>query len=81
MAVVKFLLIVIAVVYAIRLIGRWLLGAWIRRVQKAYGTAAEGRPRERAMREGEVRVSGQSAERGKRVNEKIGDYVDYEEVP
>lgn len=80
MAVVKFLLIVIAVVYAIRLVGRWLLGSWIRRVQKEYGAAPQGRPRERAMREGEVRVSGQPASGGKRVNDKIGDYVDYEEV-
>jgi hypothetical protein len=83
MAFVKFLLIVFAVVCVLRLVGRWLIGSWIRSVQKAYGqprSQAQERPRGRAMREGEVKVSG-TATAGRKVNDRIGDYVDYEEIP
>jgi hypothetical protein len=81
MAFFKFLLIVVAVLYVLRLVGRWLIGSWIRSVQEAHGQArAQGRPRGRAVREGEVKVSG-TATASRKVNDRIGDYIDYEEIP
>ncbi len=81
MALVKFLLIFLAVFYALRLIGRWVIGSWIRRVQNAYGTPqTRGASREKRMREGEVKVSGRPAD-SRKINDNIGDYVDYEEIP
>jgi hypothetical protein len=77
----KFLLIFLAVFYVLRLIGRWLLGSWIRSVQREYGQAqARGASREKKMREGDVKVSG-TVTGNRKVNDKIGDYVDFEEVP
>lgn len=81
MALLKFLLIFVAVVYVLRLVGRWLIGSWFRRMQRAYGQPqAGGASRGKTMREGEVKVSG-TATGNRKVNEKIGDYVDFEEVP
>ncbi len=81
MALLKFLLIFVAVVYVLRLVGRWMLGSFVRRMQREYGQPqARGASRERTMREGEVKVSG-TATASRKVNEKIGDYVDFEEMP
>jgi hypothetical protein len=79
MVFIKFLLIFLAVFYLLRLVGRWLLGSWIRSVQRQYGQA-QGASREKKMREGDVKVSG-TVTGNRKVNEKIGDYVDFEEVP
>ena len=85
MGFIRFLLIFLAVFYGLQLIGRWLIKRWVRRVQQTQGQAQNqqsrgAQSRRRKMQEGDVEVSSTSAPR-KQVNEKIGDYVDFEEVP
>lgn len=81
----RFLLIVIGVFYLVQFLGRLLFRSWMRKAQRNYQQSAGGDPsggrgrRARNMREGEVEVDARTAP-PKQVNEKIGDYVDFEEV-
>lgn len=88
MGFVRFLLIAILVFYALQFIVRLLFRMWIKKAQKNFQQQTGGNPsgsygnrggRAQNVREGDVKINTQTAP-PKQVNEKIGDYVDYEEV-
>lgn len=67
--------------WAVRVVLRWKINR-IQRDMARNGGSAYSRgsgQRQRVPREGEVRVETRTAP-GKKVNERIGDYVEYEEV-
>lgn len=79
---------IIAGFYLAGLLGRLLLGYWIRKKQKEFGgggftrTYTWGGRREASGRkpEGDVTVSRTQASPEKKINRNVGDYVDYEEI-
>ncbi len=95
MALIKFLLIVVLVVYLIGFVGRLLFRMWIRKIRKEfigsggngpagsyyrqYTWGKSGENRKKEQKEGEVQVRAGNSPR-QRINREIGDYVDYEEV-
>ena len=94
MRLIKFILVALLVFYLLgwigRLLFRWWIGRLQRDMQKKFGegggtyyrqyTWGRGARPEKPAPEGEVKVSGRVDPGRKRVNEKVGDYVDYEEV-
>jgi len=80
---------IIAGFYLAGLLGRLLLGHWIRKKQREFGeggfsrtyTWSTGR-RDASERktEGDVTVSRTQASPEKKINRDVGDYVDYEEI-
>jgi hypothetical protein len=82
-----FLTVIFFIVAGFYLLGRlfrWWVGRRIREFQRQMGgdPGAQGRPRQtsrRQPREGEIKVETGSAP-GKKVNDSIGDYVEFEEV-
>lgn len=86
MGFVRFLLIFILAFYALQFLVRLLFRFWIRKAQRNFQQQTGGNPsngsrnsRSRSVREGDVEINTRTAPQ-KQVNEKIGDYVDYEEV-
>ncbi|MDR2935800.1 MAG: DUF4834 family protein [Rikenellaceae bacterium] len=88
----KFIFIFIAVVYVLGLIGRLLLGRWVKRAQRDfqqdpqgsgfYRQYAFGRNRQRQQRpakEGEIKIT-DAPTTEKKVSREIGEYVDFEEI-
>jgi hypothetical protein len=78
-----FLLILFATFYLLQAIARLWFRRKVAKIQREMGAQGTSRSNNttsgRRMREGEVRVEPRKAPRRK-VNERIGDYVEYEEV-
>jgi hypothetical protein len=75
-AFLRFVLIAILVIYVLGFISRFLLRLYVKKMGKRYGWNTqedEKRP------EGEVKVT-QSPRSNKKVDDSLGEYVDYEEV-
>lgn len=79
---------IIAGFYLAGLLGRLLLGYWIRKKQREFGeggfsrTYTWGARRNAPERkpEGDVTVSRTQASPEKKINGNVGDYIDYEEI-
>lgn len=75
------ILIIAAALYLLPRLLRWWIGRKLRQFQQQAGGAAQARERSarRTPREGEVKVETGTAP-GKKVSERVGDYVEFEEV-
>lgn len=92
MVFIEAILIIFVVLYLLGLTGRLLLRLFLRRMQRKfeqYGNGAgggyykqytwgSGNNGPKAPKEGEVKVSDTASHR--KINEKVGEYVDYEEI-
>ena len=82
MGFVKFILILVIVYYAFKLIGRfvlpWLLGRLIKKMQKQQGFYFGPGQQPTAEPEGKVTVQFQRKDKERQTSE--GEYVDYEEI-
>jgi hypothetical protein len=86
----EFLMIIGIIILSLWLLGqlgRWWLRRWVARNQQEFARRFGAMPNERqggprrtkTKKEGEVRVE-QTVRMEKRVNERVGDYVEFEEV-
>lgn len=73
----RFILIVFLVVFLLAFVSRLFLRSFFKRMEKKFNASA-GQTRN-PRPEGEVYVS-KSPKTGKKVDQNVGDYVDYEEV-
>ena len=78
---------IIAGFYLAGLFGRLLLGWWIRKKQREFGDGGFARTYTLGSRnaskpkpEGDVTISRAQAAPPKKINQNVGDYVDYEEI-
>ncbi len=92
MGFISFIMYFVIGFYLLGFVGRILFRLWLRRIQKRYqqnpqganfrsytwGSGQQQQQQEQNKREGEVTVKTQ--EKQKRVNQDIGEYVDFEEI-
>ncbi len=89
----KFIFIFVAVVYVLGLIGRLLLGRWVKKAQRDFQQNPQGgggfyrqytfggnrQQQQRPAKEGEIKITDAPAKE-KKVSREIGEYVDFEEM-
>jgi type II secretory pathway pseudopilin PulG len=83
MKFLTFLFFLFAGLWLAGLVGRALLGRWLRRKAEQFNAAAQQAQKEarsRGRREGEVTVETVSSAAEKKVNRSVGEYVEFEEV-